>query len=331
MITLTQEVWHQFAPHCPPNYTAALFDNISLLEGAGILDNERRWCHFAATVYEETGDFSEIRESLKYTTCRVLRSTWPSRFGHKSDDELQTLLHNERNLADAVYAGRMGNRPGTGDAFDYRGGGWIQTTGRSAVDSYCKKLGIESSPSTLDDPVLTLKFAVLEWTEAKCNKWADENDIVKVAKAINTGSAASNVVPVGMSERRAAFERAWKYWGDAVDIEANSPPSETVATNVTTVAPNHFVNTVTSPTVWSILAAAWASVYSGFEKAVDVVFGLLGQAGDIKADADAASEPILAILSTLKVEAAAIGTGIAVVCIVIAIVRHVDLKGKKSP
>ena len=214
MITLTLEAWKKFAPHCPANYTAALFDNLHLLEDAGILETELRWCHFAATVYEETGDFSEIRESLKYTTCKALKSTWPSRFAHKTDDELKPLLKNERGLAEAVYGGRMGNRPGTLDAFAYRGGGWIQTTGREAVERYCKAIGIEATPTALDDPLTTLRFAILEWTEAKCNQWADENSIRKVAKAINTGSATSNVEPIGLDDRKKAFARAWKHWGD---------------------------------------------------------------------------------------------------------------------
>lgn len=189
------------------------------LRQAGILDNELRWCHFAATVFEETGDFRELRESLRYTTCGALRSTWPSRFGHKTDDDLRPLLKNERALAAEVYKGRMGNKTAA-DAFDYRGGGWIQTTGREAVERYCAKLGIEAGPETLDDPVTTLQFAILEWTEAKCNEWADQNDIRKVAKAINTGSATSNVQPVGMDDRKRAFARAWQLWGETGAAES---------------------------------------------------------------------------------------------------------------
>jgi len=222
-IELTREAWKRFAPGCPSNYTDALFSSLDLLRDAGILDNELRWCHFIGTVHEETGDFKECRESLKYTTTKALRNTWPSRFGHKSDDELKHLLRNERGLAEAVYGGRMGNRPGTSDAFDYRGGGWLQTTGRSAVAAYCAKCGVEPDPGTLDDPLLTLKFAVTEWIETNCNQWADENDLRKVAKAINTGSANSNVVPIGLDERRKSFARAWKIWGETG--QASSPVS----------------------------------------------------------------------------------------------------------
>lgn len=92
------------------------------------------------------------------------------------------------------------------------------------------------------------------------------------------------------------------------------------------VTANAFVAAAKSPTVLSILGAVWAGVYSGFEKAVDVVTGLLGQAGDIQSDIETASAPLQSIMSSLKINAPAIGTGIVLICAVIAIVRHIDLK-----
>lgn len=223
-IALTKMQWKKFAPKCPANYTAALFDNLELLNEAGVFDNERRLCHFMATVYEETGGFTEIRESMTYTSAKRLREVWPSRFGRKSDAELKHLLKAPKALAEAVYGGRMGNRPGTTDAYDTRGGGWFQSTGYGIVSGYCEKLGVPYSSGALDDPVLTLKFAVLEWQETNCNTCADENSLRKVAKAINTGSADSNVEPVGMDARKRAFARAWAIWGDTgkADVPAKT-------------------------------------------------------------------------------------------------------------
>ena len=229
-IELTRDQWRKFAPGCPDAWTDALLSNIGLLRGAGILQSELRWCHFAGTVYQETGDFREIRENMSYRTPSVLRSTWPSRFGHKTDAELEPLLRNPKRLAEAVYGGRMGNRPGTSDAYDTRGGGWLQTTGYGSVCSYCEKAGMPYHSGVLDDPVATLKFAVIEWTETKCNDYADHNDVVKVAKVINTGSATSNVVPIGLAERRRAFARAWKIWGESG--EADCPAKEVSMTSV---------------------------------------------------------------------------------------------------
>lgn len=239
-ITLTREAWKKFAPGCPANYTEALFGNIDLLEQQGILETELRWCHFAGTIWAETGNFKYLRESLYYTTLKALRKAWPSRFNPMSDAEAKTYLRNPKKLGAKAYNGRMGNRLGSSDGYDFRGGGWIQTTGRYAVETYCKKLGITAGPQTLDDPLITLQFAVLEWTEENCNKWADENDILKIAKAINTGSADSKVTPNGMDNRRAGFARAWNLWGeydgDAANVAAKPTSKKAIGAIATGAA-----------------------------------------------------------------------------------------------
>lgn len=239
MITLTREAWKKFAPKCPAAWTEALFGNLELLEKHGILESELRWCHFAGTVYAETGGFRYLRENLYYTTLRALRNAWPSRFRHMPDGQARAFLRNPRALANKVYNGRMGNRPGSSDGYDYRGGGYIQTTGRSAVEEYCKQLGITPGPNTLDDPVITLQFAVLEWTGKKCCELADQNELVKIAKAINVGSADSSVIPNGLDHRREGFARAWKLWGeydgDAAKVAAK-PASKKAVTAIATGA-----------------------------------------------------------------------------------------------
>ena len=229
MLTITREAWQRFAPRCPAAWTNALFDNLALLNAAGILHNELRWCHFAATVYHETNAFKDLRENLNYTTSHALRKAWPSRFRSKSDAELAPLLRNPVGLADQVYgcfSGRHASVIGDlvpGEAWQWRGGGWFHSTFKPPVDAYCAKLGVTPTPANaLDDPVLTLRFAVQEWTDTGCNALADANDIRGVAKAINTGSADSNIEPNGMDGRRAAYARAWKLWGayDAADTPA---------------------------------------------------------------------------------------------------------------
>lgn len=226
MLTITKAQWAKFAPNCPGDYVAALFDHMGLLADAGILDNERRWCHFAATVYHETGDFREIREDLSYKSTKALRKAWPSRFGAKSDAELKHLLRNPIGLADVVYGCYSGRRADVigdvkpGEAIHWRGGGWFNTTFKPSVERYCVKLGVTPAPlNALDDPILTLKMAVLEWTETECNRYADENNLRKLAKAINTGSADSGIEPVGMDGRKLAFARAWALWGETGTAE----------------------------------------------------------------------------------------------------------------
>ncbi len=160
MITITEDDLKKFAPRARADYVAALMGNIYLLRTTGILENSYRICHFLAQVGHETDGLTILRESLTYKTAKRLREVWPARFRDKSDADLKPLLKDPRRLGDAVYLGRMGNTQ-SGDGYDYRGGGYLQTTGRAAVAKYCERLGLDPSPSLLDDPSVTLQFASL--------------------------------------------------------------------------------------------------------------------------------------------------------------------------
>lgn len=212
-MNITEADLKKFTPKANKEYVAALLDGMDDLREAGILESPYRLCHFMAQVAHETGGFTIIRESLHYTSTKRIREVWPARFRNKSDAELKPLVKNGIALGDAVYMGRMGNAM-PGDGYAYRGGGFLQTTGRSAVERYAKCLGVTPSPMLLDDVSMTLKFACLEWKESNCCEYADENDLTKVSKAINVGSASSNVKPVGIADRQAWFAKAWAVWGE---------------------------------------------------------------------------------------------------------------------
>lgn len=272
-LTITREDLKRFAPRAKPVYVDTLLDNVHVLREAGILDSSLRVAHFFAQCGAETGGFVVLRESLAYRPAR-LRQVWPSRFRDKSDAYLADLCSDQVKLADVVYGGRMGNRRGTSDGFDFRGGGFLQTTGREAVEKYCKALGVTPLPDALDDTLLTLRFACAEWVQSGCNQWADENDITKVSKAINTGSATSNVKPVGMSERQAWFAKAWSVWGgkgkpDTVDTPQTATKPIVVATTAASTlaaipqVPQSWLDTISSVGAWQTAG----DKVSGFGKA----------------------------------------------------------------
>jgi putative chitinase len=81
------------------------------------------------------------RENMNYTAKRI-RQVWPSR-----PDAVQFAGKPEA-LANSVYGGRLGNKPGTNDGWNYRGGGVDQLTGR---DNY-RKVGIENMPEKILEP-----------------------------------------------------------------------------------------------------------------------------------------------------------------------------------
>lgn len=88
---------------------------------------------FLANVLHESGGFRILRENMNYTTAERIVAIWPSRFTLQS---AQPFVKQPRLLANQVYNGRMGNRNGTDDGFNFRGGGFAQITGRDAYQRY---------------------------------------------------------------------------------------------------------------------------------------------------------------------------------------------------
>jgi putative chitinase len=83
--------------------------------------------HFLGQVAHESGNFKYVRENLNYSAQGLLK-TFPRYF---SKDTAEIAARKPELIADLVYSSRMGNGPkGSGDAFRFRGRGYIQLTGR---------------------------------------------------------------------------------------------------------------------------------------------------------------------------------------------------------
>ena len=89
------------------------------------------------------------RENMNYSAKRI-REVWPSR------PESVKFAGNPVALANSVYGGRLGNKVGTNDGWNYRGGGIDQITGR---DNY-RKIGIENSPDDILNPDVAVKSII---------------------------------------------------------------------------------------------------------------------------------------------------------------------------
>lgn len=97
--------------------------------------------YMLATVRHETdAKMQPVEESLYYTTAARIKAVWPSRFPTVAS--AQPFVKNPKALANKVYNGRMGNRTGSNDGWDYRGRGLPQITGH---DMY-EKFGIVGNP-----------------------------------------------------------------------------------------------------------------------------------------------------------------------------------------
>lgn len=125
-----------------------LNDILKASEGKAV----RHRAYILATAYHETGlAMSPNVESLNYTSASRIRAVWPSRFA--SVAAAQPYVRNPKALANKVYNGRMGNRSGTDDGWDYRGRGQVHLTGR---DNY-KKASAATGLDLVGSPDLALR------------------------------------------------------------------------------------------------------------------------------------------------------------------------------
>lgn len=311
-IQLKREDFKKFAPDAKPAYVDALFSNLDKVRASGVTNSPLRWAHFIGQCHAETGGFTILREDLNYKTVAAVRRAWKARASKHSDEWIDAnLLRKPVALGDWAYGGRDGNRKGTTDGYDFRGGGWLQTTHANAVREYCRKCNIPFTNDVLDDPVLTLQFALLEWTEGKCSLYADKDDVLSIAKIINTGSAKSGVRPNGMSDREDAVARAKRIWSAATaDVE-----SESVRLYPEIVPPTKVAVAAKSWSVRAIMLGMMAKVGEW----VDSVFNFLPDAAD---QAQGLMAPIQSIGEALKINMAEI-TGLILIGIMIFVaVRH---------
>jgi len=101
--------------------------------------------YILATAYGEA-KLTPQRENMNYSADQI-RKVWPSR------PEAVRFARQPEALANSVYSGRIGNRPGTDDGWVYRGGGVDQLTGR---DNYAR-LGIATAPNRILDPAFAVR------------------------------------------------------------------------------------------------------------------------------------------------------------------------------
>lgn len=184
------EELRRFAPGAKEAILAGILEGWDAAKAAGIT-TPLRICHFMAQIFHESASFAT---TVEYASG-------------------------------AAYEGRkdLGNtRPGDGKR--YRGRGLIQCTGRAnylaftgwAKATFPNAPDFEAQPERLADMPWAFISAVWFWQSKGLNAEADGNAIRAITRKINGGYN-------GLDDRRAAFRRALKVWGDG-DINPNGKP-----------------------------------------------------------------------------------------------------------
>jgi putative chitinase len=173
------------------------------------IDTPARVQAFVAQVAHESGEFTIKTESMNYTHADRIVAIWPSRFnldGSNGKRNANEYVKNQEKLANTVYSGRMGNGDAaSGDGFRYRGGGFMQLTGKESYAAYAKYIGMDIAKAaelvhTTDE--YALDSACWEYAiDKKLNAKADAREFVAITKSINGGT-------IGLAEREAYYQKA---------------------------------------------------------------------------------------------------------------------------
>jgi putative chitinase len=179
---------------------------------------------------EECGAGTEMDENMNYTAARIPQ-VWPSRF--HSEAEALPFAHNPQALANNVYGGRMGNRPGTNDGYDFRGRGLSQVTGREGYQKLSAKVGLDllSNPELVNHPDHALECAVADFAICGCVPYALADDIKNVTHHLNGGYE-------GLADREAWLPK-WKEALAAEPATPAKPPTEPTKSKPPIVQPGH--------------------------------------------------------------------------------------------
>lgn len=146
----------------------------------------KQLCAFIANCLLESNGFNAKRESFNYRPNR-LRAVFPTRV--KSVEAARELLaKGQVATANFLYGGRYGNRPGTNDGWDYRGGGITQNTFRANYFKLQVATGIPfgENPKLIEDLEKSVHAAMSFWQESGCNMKAEKINLYANGYTLNT-------------------------------------------------------------------------------------------------------------------------------------------------
>jgi len=141
---------------------------------------KKQMCSFLATCIIESNGFNAKRESFAYSAKRLTQVFPAFRIPNLAFAE-NLVAKGQKAIANHLYNGRMGNRIGTNDGWDYRGNSWIQLTGRDNHYAAQKNTSIPVG----DNP------ALLENLENACivtMDWWQRNGLNEKSELINVYS-----------------------------------------------------------------------------------------------------------------------------------------------
>jgi putative chitinase len=143
----------------------------------------------------ESSGFECLEEDLSYSAERLCE-VWPARFADA--EAAEACAHRPEDLANTVYANRMGNGDSaSGDGWRFRGRGLIQISGRAAYEKFARSLGmtLEQAVGHVATRAGAADSAIWFWSYNDLNPLAEAWLLDTLTRRINGGL-------VGAVERR---------------------------------------------------------------------------------------------------------------------------------
>ncbi len=178
--------WHQALAQLLPEYE---------------INTPQRIAAFIAQCAHESGGFTALKENLNYRAV-TLRKIFPKYF--PTDEMAQRYAGKQAEIANLVYANRMGNGPPeSGDGYRYCGRGLIQLTGKDNYSWFAAsiQISVEEAARYLETFEGAAQSACWFWETNNLNKWADQGDILTLTKRINGGT-------IGLDDRIKHYNHA---------------------------------------------------------------------------------------------------------------------------
>lgn len=169
------------------------------------INTRLRLIHWLATMIHESAGFLRLVENLNYGAVALLRLfpfTAARPWGFTPDEAAQ-FAHRPEQIANRIYADRMGNgNEASGEGWFYRGRGPIQITGRDNYRAASGPCGVDllPQPERLVEPKYGAVAAGDFWQRRRCNELADADNIEAIRRSINGGT-------IGLEEVRAIVDR----------------------------------------------------------------------------------------------------------------------------
>ena len=172
------------------------------------VNTPKRLAAFVGQCSVESVDFTASRESLYYKSAAYIHDVFPTNF--PTVESARAYVRRPIALANRAYANRLGNGPeSSGDGWKFRGGCWIQVTGKNGFIAASRGTGFNliESPELIDQVGVSCVVSLWWWQSHGLNALADVGSINRITRIINGPKM------MHAEERAARVARALKAFG----------------------------------------------------------------------------------------------------------------------